>query len=199
MNPGWGYLKRGVRRELFRLYPDSYLDQRAVDCGLPIYGCKIMPYHFRFPVFAIRRLHTRGWKIVHVYRNDVARQSLSKLVAASTGHWHRRKGDRNSVPEPTIIEVGTLEQEIRKRRRIRQIEDRAVLDMPCMNICYETDLQFAKNREETMGRVFSFLDVKPAPVQTNLIKTHAVADEDLIANLDEIRHYLAPVADQRDA
>ena len=190
LNPEWGYLGRGPVREFSRLFPAPYLNHRARARGLPNYGCKLMPYHLRFPVSAVRRLVTHGWKIIHVHRRDVPRQSLSKLVAEATGRWHSRSDQLSPLTGSVTIPVEALLREIQKRRQIGEMEKQVMAQIPHFPVCFETDLQGASDRDVTFGHLFTYLKVEPAAVYTTLVKTHDLPDEQFIANYDEIQPYL---------
>ena len=90
-----------VLLSLVRTFPIPYLLHRRRRAAVKAYGFKLLFYHLPRTRQVMKILALTGWKFVHVYRKNIARQSLSNIVAETTQRWHKRGDDAAGRTEST--------------------------------------------------------------------------------------------------
>jgi len=181
------YTNYRLRRELLRVYPDGFFQRRA-ECA-PVYGFNLMFYHLRFPAATLRRLANRGWRVIHLMREDLLDIALSYLVAERTGVWHR-KGEGEMPSFRLRIPVQDLEIELRKRKRWRSKELGLVSGLSHLPLRYERDLADSSRWQQTCDRVFQMLGLDTAPVHSSLLRTDPRALDQIIENHPELMDWV---------
>jgi hypothetical protein len=133
----------------------------------------------------LRNLNRCGWSVVALRRENVLRHVLSNMTAIAGDRYDDRSGAPSRVT-PTV-DVDDLLTWMRRRVELGR-DEAAVLDgIPHLSLTYEDDLQDASSWPATTERVFSFLDLPPAPVTSTLSRLNSGALADLIANHAEIK------------
>jgi LPS sulfotransferase NodH len=185
LTPEWGYVRNSAVRYVLIRYPFPYLEWRRRRAGGLAYGFKLMSYQLAMPKSALARLARDGWRFVHVRRRNRLQQSLSKLIAAKSGHWHRR-GDEAAPSYRVRIESGELEQEIATREAWTRAEEDAIAGIDRLIVEYEDDLADSRRWQATMDLVFGHIGVAPAPVGTQLQRTDERGYGDVIENYADL-------------
>jgi hypothetical protein len=134
-------------------------------------------------------LHEKECHIIHLQRRNRVKAVVSHLngkrLSEATGMWGLfKESDR---PPPFSIEPDEFESVLRKRE-VRDLELEEYvrsLELRTLNIFYE-DLLI--NRDSFLNEVFSFLKVKPKPVQGTTLKITSDDLRKVIINFDELRN-----------
>jgi hypothetical protein len=175
------------RRRLADLH--RFLDAASRRSRHPVWGAKIKVDQLEFqgvdPPAFLATLATSGWRLVHLWRRDTLRQSVSHFVRRHRGHAHR-KDDRPETLrlriEPSAL-LGQIESRLERLARERA----ALRDLPHVEVVYEDDLLRAERHQLTADRLFAFLGVAPAPVSTDFRKVTPSDLPSLIENWAEVR------------
>jgi LPS sulfotransferase NodH len=171
-----------------RRFPLHYvLGRRRAAPPEDVYGFKVKIYQLTDAPDAPRRmlaaLDARGWHIVYLWRRNVVRQALSGLTAWKRGNvFHAHSGEERRVTTaPVTIPVHSLVRDAYQRLRWLQKEAEMLDGFTYATVNYEDDLKDAEARRATMNRLFTFLELPPAPaVSTDLRRT---SRDDLAAQI----------------
>ncbi|MCK5523308.1 MAG: hypothetical protein KAI83_09265 [Thiomargarita sp.] len=138
-------------------------------------------------------LHNNGWKIIYLRRKNRFRQKISSKIAISRNQW-LYSSKSNSEPSTSFkVHVDTQEllTELENAENAA-LKDKADLkEIPYIEIIYEDDLLKAGQHQKTADKIFDFLGVQSAPVETNMIKTPYQNLAEVIENYDEITALLS--------
>ncbi|HUC05317.1 MAG TPA: hypothetical protein VL961_07945 [Acidimicrobiales bacterium] len=176
-----------------RLSAERFMEGRAARArrgGKSAYGIKALPAHFsdvqgiEDPVAWVRRLSTRGWKMIRLRRANRLDQAISSVRANRTD-WHFRQGQAGSfVPmamDPNVV-VATMYVIEWTENQI----DELFKGLDVLDLTYERDLETSQAQSATVGRIASMLGVAPAPTSTDLVRVNPRQTRDMVTNYDEI-------------
>ena len=172
-------------RRLLRLYPIPYLQLRAATCKDPAYGFKVLHYQIHHQKGLLRRLHQRGWKIIHLRRAQLWSQAVSDQLAIQTKRYHRTHDDPVHADQVRIEPAAILAKiDVLKRQSLS--ETRALEGMPHLRIEYERDLVDDSVRDLTLSRIHVMLGVSIKPGSSVLLPTYDRPMDQVVANYQEI-------------
>lgn len=178
------------------LWPGRYLRARADLSKRSVYGCKMKIYQMtddqgiEDPRQFMQDLHSEGWKIIHLVREDLFRKALSLVVAETRGQFLDRRSDGGGVDSIAIDPV-RLVQAMRERRSADEEELAALEGIPHVRVTYETDLLEAANHQAVSDRVLEFLALESARVETRYVRTSRGQVSDYVSNYPEVREFLS--------
>ena len=145
----------------------SFLEARRSLHPRYTYGCKILNHQLerqvshRCTTAFLRKIQNRGWGIIHLRRENVLRQALSRVLVDSRRLRHLETGEprwqgqvRISAPE--------LHRCIRESERWTRRDQRTFAQLPHLELVYERDLLQAERHQAASNRVFEFLEVARA-------------------------------------
>ena len=181
-------------------YPKLYLKARsriARSAKKGVYGCKIKYHHLsdhcnfshaRVKSF-IKELHSEGWKIIYLRRNNVLRKSVSSIAGRQRGYRHVRK-EHGKALEKIWVDCDELLVSLRaSERRIENDQD-VLQDVPHLLVDYENDLLDASKHDQTCKRVFKFIGISDAKVQSKFRRTSSDDLSNTIENYNEVKKFL---------
>jgi LPS sulfotransferase NodH len=179
-----------VLLSLVRAFPIPYLIHRRRRAAAKAYGFKLLFYHLPRTRQVMKILALTGWKFVHVYRKNIARQSLSNIVAETSQRWHKR-GDDADDPNGIQVSVAQLQREIEVRQRWRSRENDLIGRIDHLDLCYEDDLEQAADWPATAEKLSRYLGLAPfKPGNVTLKKIVRGAEDNLIENYAELNPLL---------
>ncbi len=143
------------------------------------------------PATFLGDLADRGYRIVHLRRENVVLQSLSVLRARATGEYHRAAEDGLDTRRP--IDCAELVAACGHQMDWMDRELEALAGIERLTITYETDLDDPGRHQATCDRIFDHLGLDRVPVATDLTRTRPGNVTDEIVNLDEVRQALAAI------
>lgn len=129
--------------------------------------------------------------IVHLYRLNLLRLSLSHIQGHRTGIWHSAK---NVQPSPHTLDVTRLKQAM-AGFATQTIDSHTALESRVhMDVCYERDIYADPYR--AVERIFSNLGGVPTTiaqrdVRISLKKTNDFPLSDIVSNFDELSTFIA--------
>ncbi|MBA3564578.1 MAG: sulfotransferase [Gammaproteobacteria bacterium] len=194
MDSGYlSYLDSAMRARLThrlskRFSVRAFLDEFFDRPGFEAIGFKLMINQTnpgRFPM-VIDYLIERQISVIHVFRENVVKVYLSRLVARHTSVFH-------IIAEPQKlsrlrIETGDLVSQLSKiETQFRQINETFQDKVPYLEVTYE---EHVANPEKQAQRLLSFLELPSVPLSSPLVK---IAPDDLsltINNMAEVEQCL---------
>lgn len=139
----------------------------------------------------IKLLYDKNCHIIQMSRKNLVKAVVSRINARrlyeATGYWNLYN-EKERLPPP-VIDFGEFDQYLQEREEaIQELEQFCdSLELPKMNIVYE-DLLL--DRDNVLNKLYSFLHIKPHPVQSKPIKSTSDDLSEAIENFDELRgHY----------
>jgi hypothetical protein len=174
------------------VWPDRYLEARAALSPRPVYGCKMKIYQMtddqgiEDPHQFMLDLHARGWKVIHLVREDLFRKALSLVVAESRGQFLDRRTDEGGGVSTIRIDPARLVAAVRERGSADEAERAALEGIPHIRVTYERDLLDAANHQAVSDRVLAYLGLPSAPVVTRYVRTSRNRISDYIENYAEV-------------
>lgn len=177
------------------LFPYRYIIGRAAKRKQQIYGYQLKIDQFELiqridaPTF-LSKLHQEGWKILYLQRTNILRQAISELVARSRNKWEDRS--KNPLKNQKIkIDNQQLLRLLEWRENMLQQERQALAGVSYLPLTYENDLLNSDKHQQTLNKVFNYLGVASAPVQTRFQRTTSDQISDFIENYHEIADLIA--------
>lgn len=136
----------------------------------------------------IQGLARKGWKILHVVRQDLLQVAISYYVAFQNldkpGAWFGAKSDKCMVNPKQLIEL--LERFERE-----QEEQRAILaDVPHLQLTYEEDYLDSAKHQEVCNRIFEYVEMSSCTVHSSLKKQGSECLSERVENWEEVRNAL---------
>ncbi len=161
-----------------------------------VYGFKVKPlqllHHQRVLDMErwLVRMHRRGWRVIHLERRNLLRQTLSNIAAERYG-FQRRVGSPGPAREALHVDPAVLTFWMRVRSESRYQERLALRALPHESVCYEDDLRDAARQQATLDRLTAFLGVESGLARPTLRPANPGPLKELIANYDDVRATLA--------
>lgn len=181
------------------LVPESHVERHARLAGRRVFGFKVKIYQLtwiqdRDPASFLRSLQGRGYRIIHLYRENLLRHAISNLYAEHRGHYHDRAvGERPSIE----VDPDRVTEAMRRRQQHRDDEDRSLAGLEHLRLTYEDDLLVPSRQEDAAVRVFRHLGLEPVEVSTSLARSVTGHLADRITNYDELVRSLADTPYER--
>ncbi len=181
--------KEILRRSVY--LPYYFIYQHAMLSNVPIFGFALKIYNIttaqrmKNPRQFLSRLARGGWKFIYLKRDNILRQSVSKLRALAVGkHSYYRKEDL--VQKSVTIREDDLWKQIRKRKQWSSLEELVLADLPVHRMIYEKDLLRSSCHQESANGIFDFLDLPRVPVTSVTLRISSDHLREQIANYDEL-------------
>jgi hypothetical protein len=186
-----GEVLRGERLHI--LFPNAFLEGLARKRPHDNFICHVKPGHIdqdRQDVSArpidLRRfletLSSRGWRIIHLYREDKLRQYLSAEMGKARGSFHKF----DDQPEEYRI-IANRDQFAAGLAALIECDRReraALASIPHVEVQYETDLESSGAHQVTVDRVLDYLGLERRPVATRLRKINYRPIAEIVENYD---------------
>nr|NQU94560.1 hypothetical protein [Bacteroidota bacterium] len=173
-----------VRRVVYK-FPHAYINYIRHKNKHRIFGFKLM-YHQMLPFEKqIQRMFQQDWKVIHMHRNDLLKQSLSGLIAHHSGVWIHTAGRYHEEKVYRIDPLQVIEDLVR-RTNAAEYEKIALTGIGALTIVYEDHLEDPDKWQNTAKQVFEFLDTYPVEVTTRMVKSDSRTLKERIENYDEI-------------
>ena len=182
-------------------YPKLYLTARsriARSAKKGVYGCKIKYHHLsehsnlshKRVKLLMKELHEEGWKIIYLKRNNVLRKSVSSIAGRQRGYRHVRN-DHSKVLEKIWVDCNDLLDSLKASERRMEIDQDVLQGIPHLLVDYEDDLLDASKHDQTCKRVFKFLGISDAKVQSKFRRTSSNDLSNTIENYNEVKKFLS--------
>lgn len=169
----------------YRQNPSWLAQNKLRKSTCPVYGFKLFFFQVHHPAKFLEWLVKNDWKIIHVQRENIFRQSLSNIIALTTNHWHRRSEKSN--PEKSIhVDPARLLRVLKNRSRWKLKEKNLLGNYDHITVNYERHLADKTMWQEAANEVFNYLGLPPAAVKTSLKPTYKKPYSEIIENYNEL-------------
>lgn len=126
--------------------------------------------------------HREGWKIIYLRRVDILRAALSNFIASRHQRYSLPKEHAAAPVAKTHIECDELLNLLHWYQRIAEEEAEVLAALPHLALIYEQDLLAAPRHQATLDRVFDYLGLRGAPVESKSARTGSDRLADSIEN-----------------
>lgn len=128
-------------------------------------------------------------KIIHLKRINMLRTIVSKKIADKTKVWKQKTNENGILKKDKLVELSFNEciDEFNQMRKWERDAEIALEKNDIIQINYE---DLVENKENTMKRIFEFLNIPYYAVDSNFQKQNDEPLKDLIVNYDELCHLL---------
>ncbi|MGH7884529.1 MAG: hypothetical protein ACRENO_02400, partial [Thermodesulfobacteriota bacterium] len=160
------------------LFPNLIIRDRLINCKTNTYGFilrldqleKILLRFDGVPKDFLRNLSDNGWKIIHLKRKNYLKQSISNITSKIRGQSHdtfEKPLDKTTV----YIDPNRLINTISWMERTAAKEDIILNEFAHLKIIYEDDLLHSDSHQNTMNKIFDYLELNKASVETTFKRT----------------------------
>jgi hypothetical protein len=151
-----------------------------------IYGFKLFHFHHKNSGSIVKKLYRQGWKVIHIERNNILKQTFSGIIGTQTQKYIRRD-DASSPDQIYHIECEQVINVLKFRKKLLAAEYKVLSGIGnYCSVIYEDDLSDQKNWNETTDRIFQFIGIEPVVVKSSILITDPRPDNERIENFDEI-------------
>jgi hypothetical protein len=185
LNINDGYVKNRLLMKVVWHLPIQYFTYRATLSNRPCYGFTMLFDQHNKMLSLLNILSSKGWKIIHIYRENTVQQALSYLVAYKTNHWHLWPGKKTEIPK-VAISTRELKERINLFDGNKAIEKQWLIHFNHFEVNYEKNLAEKSQWQQTADNIFAFLGIEPAHVSATLNKTYPLPYSEMIENYDEL-------------
>lgn len=164
--------------EHHHFFPLRYIQRHEWACPHYLFGFKLsavdlmVTHHMTEPYRFIELLYNRGYKIIHLQRQDLMRHGIAILKA-------QQPTSRHIDPQALIATLKQLDDQ-------QIAEATIVAQVPHLTITYETDLIDPNIHAATAQRLCHFLSLKQRQQTQYPLKLVHQSLSDLVANYDEV-------------
>ncbi|MDY6992434.1 MAG: hypothetical protein SVR94_07485 [Pseudomonadota bacterium] len=175
-------------------FPRFFLKGRSIQYRNTIYGFKlnigqILQHHLE-PQAWLTELHQHGWKIIYIERTQLLQQALSFFVAQQRDKWI-------GTPDALLtnfkirVDCNAVIEKMQRMEQAVQREKDLLKQLPYVQVTYEEDLLDKNQHQQTLDRVFEFLQVPSVAVKTQMMKIAGDKKiSDIVENFDELQQAL---------
>lgn len=173
-----------------RLFPKAHVAHRVKKSESKVYGAKILSYQMiqihriADPERFFGHFRDQGFKFIHLKRNTFW-QTFSLLKAGSTGVFHSSSGKKADT-SAVEIDVPNFVARLKWSDELLKYETAGLKTIPHLEIDYDSELAAPELLLTTASKVFAYLGVPDAPVESRLKKLLPSSARDLILNYDEL-------------
>jgi LPS sulfotransferase NodH len=168
--------------------PLKFLEETARSSAKPVFGFKVKIYQLADaqnvdPQEFLGDLRDRSYRIVYLRRNNLLRHAISNTFAEARRSYH----DRSAGPRPSLtVDPGQIIGVMQRRQKHLENEAAVLEGFDFLTVDYEKDLLDPMQHQSTADRVFTFLGIEPAAVETDLSRSVSGSLSERIANYDEL-------------
>jgi hypothetical protein len=157
-------------------FPATVVRGRSVRVKAQVYGFKLKILHLvrdqgmSDPEHFVQSLYDGGWKIIHLERHNLLRQTLSGMIAKQRGVYHHRRTAAPDTIQKAWIDCDRLVRNMGRRERHLKRERSILQKMAHLTLVYEDDLLDTSCHQDALDRVFEYLGVSAVPVRTEQVR-----------------------------
>ncbi|MEL6719522.1 MAG: hypothetical protein AAFP82_12465 [Bacteroidota bacterium] len=159
-----------------------------------IYGFKLLSYQLLNvqtgikdkQAFLDKLIHQEGYQLIHLSRQNKAKQALSIIYAFYRGQWHNQEGSKQKEAKRFELNPSTYLHFLEELKVLEEFEQSMVRHYDHLSLTYEQDLRQPAHYAKSMERVSDFLNVEIARPETNLKKVTPSKLSDMISNQEAL-------------
>lgn len=163
------------------------------------YGFKLLSYQLKNVqthvinkwVFLDRLVNQEGYKLIHLERENKAKQALSIIYAFYRGKWHNQKGSKQQQSLQFELDPKVLYKFINESEILKKFETEMLQGQDHLHISYEKDLINLDHREETIQKMSDWIGIEAVKPETSLRKVTPSKLSNMISNKQEVIDFIA--------
>ncbi|MEM1324448.1 MAG: hypothetical protein AAGI23_00760 [Bacteroidota bacterium] len=175
-------------------FPKSLIRTFEQQSQQPIYGFKLLSYQLMNVqtgihdkrAFLDHLTQQEQYQLIHLARQNKAKQALSIIYAFYRGQWHNQSGSRQKQTAKFELSPDIYLFFLEELVILEQFEQQMLQDRDYLSLTYETDLGRPEYYETTMQCVADFLNIDNFQVETSLRKVTPSKLSDMITNQEEL-------------
>ena len=185
-------------REIFAfptIFPARFIQAKRLIHFNKIYGCKIIGDQLEKQVGCeymqpfLMELVRKGWKIIHLVRQDISRQAISQIIMEMSGNAHLYATEKRE-PIKYWLDPSRLQSHVEQILQ-KTLRDQQVLkSISCLRIVYERDLLYGNRHQETSDIIFDFLGLLATNVGSKFVKVNSPHLSNFIENHEDVKMLL---------
>lgn len=186
-----------LKRRVFS--PMNLIKTHAKCSTQDTYGFKLLSYQLKNVqtgiknkwMFLDKLVNKEGYKLIHLERENKAKQALSIIYAFYRGKWHNQKGSAQKQTLQFELDPAVLYKFIKESEILREFEAEMLEGQEYVHISYERDLADATRRDETIQKVSDWIGVDAVKPETSLRKVTPSKLSTMISNKQEVIDFIA--------
>jgi len=159
-----------------------------------IYGFKLLSYQLLNVQTGIKDkkrfldklIYQEGYQLIHLSRDNKAKQALSIIYAFYRGQWHNQQGSKQKEAKRFELNPDTYLHFLEELQVLEAFEREMVRNFEHLSLTYEQDLRQPEQYEKSMQRVSEYLGVEIVRPETNLKKVTPSRLSDMISNQEAL-------------
>ncbi len=163
------------------------------------YGFKLLSYQLKNVqthvinkwVFLDRLVNKEGYKLIHLERENKAKQALSIIYAFYRGKWHNQKGSKQQQSLQFELDPEVLYKFINESEILKSFEMEMLQGQEHLHVSYEQDLINPDRREETIQKMSDWIGIEAVKPETSLRKVTPSKLSTMISNKQEVIDFIA--------
>ena len=169
---------------------ELFLSQLYESDGFAAIGFKLMLNHCRARPYIWDSLTRRNVRVLLIERRNVLKTLISRRAAQSSGVYHVSRTLRQGsavaswTPKKVTLDIATLRQDLEAISAEHAAWKSMVGNrLSCLDVVYE---EYAADGEAGNAAILDFLNVRPAPLKTDLKKVNPDKLEDIVENFEQV-------------
>lgn len=178
-----------LKKMEIRTRPIKHINFRREIANADIFGFKLFIWHHPFSKEIIKTLHRKDWKIIHLKRRNTLKQVFSGIIGQKNKLYVRKEKTPVSTDILQLIPANVV-SDLKFRNMNNIFAQRALKNIPCLEIFYEDHLQKENLWQNTSNQIFDLLGTERYPVSAETLITDPRPDWERIENFEEIIQFL---------
>lgn len=175
-------------------FPHTLVHKFEQQTASPIYGFKLLSYQLlnvqtgikEKQAFLDQLTQEQNYQLIHLSRNNKAKQALSIIYAFYRGQWHNQTGSKQKVAKRFELSPEVYLFFLRELEVLEAFEQASVKDRAHLSLSYEAHLRHPDSHLGTMKLLADFLNIESVPVETTLRRVTPSKLSDMISNQEEL-------------
>lgn len=175
-------------------FPNALVHKFEQQTTRPIYGFKLLSYQLLNvqtgikdkQAFLDQLIKEQNYQLIHLSRNNKAKQALSIIYAFYRGQWHNKGGSKQKAVKRFELSPEVYLFFLKELEILEAFEQASVKDRAHLSLTYEKHLKQPEFYPKTMEMIADFLNIETVPVETKLRKVTPSKLSDMISNQEEL-------------
>ncbi|MEM8523367.1 MAG: hypothetical protein AAGG68_01930 [Bacteroidota bacterium] len=175
-------------------FPISLVKSFEQQSKKEIYGFKLLSYQLlnvqtgikNKQVFLEKLIHEEDYQLIHLSRDNKAKQALSIIYAFYRRQWHNQQDSQQKEAKRFELDTETYLHFLGELQVLEDFEQAMVSNFDHLSLTYEEDLRQPRQYEQSMQRVSEYLGTEIVHPETNLRKVTPSRLSDMISNQEDL-------------
>ncbi|MEM9885576.1 MAG: hypothetical protein AAF849_06755 [Bacteroidota bacterium] len=175
-------------------FPISLVRSFAQQSKKEVYGFKLLSYQLLNVqtgikdkrAFLDRLTQEEGYRLIHLNRDNKAKQALSIIYAFYRGQWHNQEGSKQKKAKRFELNPQIYLYFLEELKILEAFEQEMMRNREHLALTYEEDLREPAQYAQSMQRIAKYLDIKISRPESKLKKVTPSKLSDMISNKEEL-------------